>query len=165
MRKIYFSLLVVFCLSWFLIITAATGQEGKGLKLKLGKGSQVQIKGLSKSGTDCCWLEYAGASTQLESATIVLHHKREGFDDHALEVQRLAGKVDQVLGGTWRRRLLKKGQVLSVTKYDAYGKPVETTREPIETVLITVRFRVIDFSNSQATVLVLPDSKIVSTKE
>jgi hypothetical protein len=176
MKKFSFLLLVVISFSWFIMTTDATGQEAKGIELNMSKASQVQIEGLSKTGTDRCWLEYTGisaskaksktAKSEPESlATFVLLHKREGFDSRALEVCRLAGKPGQVLGGTWNRKVLKKGQILSSTTYDAYGNPVKTIQEPIETVVISVNFRVMNTSDSEATVLVLPDSKIISIKK
>lgn len=169
MKKASIALLVLWYILIF-IISVSNAQDDKGRNLTLSQKDKVEIEGLSKTKSDCCWIEYVGLSTKKSQdsskavPTFILYHKREGFDDKELIVSRLSGNVGEVLGGSWSRKLLKKGQILSSTKYDALGRPVKTTHEPIKTVLISVKFKVINTSDSIATVLVLPDSRIESQK-
>lgn len=150
----------------------------KGAELKLTKGKRVPLEGLAEGTPDNCWLEYMGLSeikgkddsdpksTHERWPTFVLLHKREGFDEGVIEIDRLSGRVSgKVLGATWKRQLTRPGQMLSSTTYDVYGRPEKTTRYPIETVFITVKFSIVDANDSQATVSLLSSSKVVSEKK
>jgi len=142
----------------------------KGTIVELTKNELFLIEGLSGDISDRCWLEYQGlleteSKDEYSKSGFILWSKREGFDSEKIKVDSIFGKVGQVLGGTWSRKLLRKGQVLSHTEYDAYGRPKKTTRMPIDTVFITVKFSIISSSDSQVKVLILAESKIVLKKQ
>lgn len=144
--------------------------EEKGTIVELAKEELVLIEGLSGGISDRCWLEYLGhleteSKDEDSERGFNLWHKREGFDSEKIEIDSIEGNVGQVLGGTWERRLLRKGQVIGYTEYDVYGRPKKTTSVPIETVSLGLKFILISSSDSQAKVLILPESKIVSKKQ
>lgn len=142
----------------------------KGTVVELIKKEVFLIEGLSEDVSDRCWLEYQGfleteSNNEHSKSGFILWYKREGFDSEKIKIDSIFGEVGQVLGGTWSRQLLRKGQQLSFTAYDAYGRPKKTTRMPIETVYITAKFSIISSSDSQAKILILPESKIVLKKQ
>lgn len=142
----------------------------KGTILGLVREQLVLLEGLSEGGPDLCWLEFRGClaaeSKDEEGAgEFGLWHKREGFSDDITAVDFITGRVGEVLGGKWKFQLLRKGQTLGVTVYDEYGRPKEATRMPIDTVSFEVMFSLISVSDSEAKVLVLPESRIVATTE
>jgi len=143
--------------------------EEKGTMVELTTMEELfLIEGLSGGISDRCWLAYQAflenKSKDEYGGSFLLMHKREGFDSGKIKIDYIVGKVGRVSGGTWERKLLRKGQVLNYTEYDVYGRPT-TTRMPIETVFIKLKFIVISLSDSQAKVLILPESKIVSKKQ
>lgn len=75
------------------------------------------------------------------------------------------GKVGQVLGATWAYKLVRAGQVIGGSVADAYGRVTTRWNTPIETVFITVKYAIISSNDSQAKVLLLPESKIVMKEQ
>ncbi len=142
----------------------------KGTIVELIQKELFLIEGLSKDVSDRLWLEYQGlleteSKGEYPKNGFILWYKREGFDSEKIKIASLSGKVGQVLGGTWSRRLLRKGQVVSYTQYDEFGRPKVTTNVPIETVILTAKFSIISSSGSQVKVLILSESKIVLKKQ
>jgi hypothetical protein len=93
----------------------------------------------------------------------VLRHKREeeDFDPRWRVIAKESGRVGGVLGGNWRFQIRRRGDVVSTTAYDAFGRPVRAPRPLGEILEITVRFRVLQAEASEATVRILPESRIV----
>ena len=144
--------------------------EEKGTIVELTTMEEhFMIEGLSEGISDRCWLAYQvffeHTSKDEDGGIFLLSHKREGFDSEKIKVDYIRGEVGRVSGETWERKLLRKGQVLNYTEYDVYGRPKTTTRMPIETVFIKLKFILISSNDSQAKVLILPESKIVSKKQ
>lgn len=140
--------------------------ETKGTIIELTKKELVPIEGLSGGISDSCWLEYRGfleaeSEDEHSKSGFMLWYKKKGFHSEAYKIDSINGKVGQILGGAWAYQLLRKGQQLGGTVIDEFGK-VTTWRNPIETVFITVKFGIISSSDSQARVLLLTESKIVT---
>lgn len=145
------------------------GKKGKIIELYLKK--LIPIEGLSEGNIDSCWLEYRGlieseSKAEAPKSDFIIWYKREGFNSEAIKLvsQKNNGKVGQVLGGAWGQDLVRAGQTIGGSSVDVYGR-VTRWKTPIETVYIIVKYAIISSNDSQAKVLLLPESKIVMKEQ
>ena len=152
--------------------------EEDGTRVVLIKNQSVVLPAIGEGTPDHCFVEYLGLASGEQAgaetasalqtpgkASFLLRHQREAFDDTPLELDQLDGAVSETVERVWNRPMVKRGQVIGYTRYDAYGQPVPVEQPKIETLRITVEFKVLDAQESEATILLLPSSSLVSRTE
>lgn len=143
--------------------------EGIGRIIKLTENKLVTIDEISNSKIDHCWLKYKGflepeSDDKQPVGGFEVWHMRDGVDSKASKVDVFVVRMGSYLDREWKLKFHEKGQQISFTQYDAYGRAT-TTHVPVETAVIKLELIWITLSESEVEVIILPGSNIVSRKE